>query len=77
MITKHLQETIKYLPDGWFEPTDLYGSPFNRVYWVCNRLTEEGILESRIELLKNPLRTKTYYRKILNEEKSRSGSEGK
>jgi len=49
MITKHLQDCIKYIPkDRWFEPDEI-PTPVSRNNWVCRRLVEEGILEDKIE----------------------------
>ena len=49
MITKHLQEIIQYLPKNkWFRHYEL-PARVSRNEWVCRRLTEEGILQSKTE----------------------------
>lgn len=70
MITKHLQDCIKYIPkDKWFEPYDL-PTPVSRNNWVCKRLVEEGVLESKVDWLRDKdipladrtdLQTTTFY----------------
>lgn len=53
-MTEHLEFAYKIIkekyPNEIFEPTDLYGLPFNRPAWVCGRLVEENKLEDKTEV---------------------------
>ncbi len=62
MITKHLRDCIQYMPKGrWFEHYEV-PTPVRRNRWVCDRLREEGVLESKVEWAKDnhlPIRFRT------------------
>lgn len=50
-MTKHLEDALKVItkkfPIEIFTPEDLYGLPFNRPSWICNRLVEEEKLHNK------------------------------
>lgn len=53
MLTASLEAAIKYIPAGWFEPDEL-SSAVSRARWICDRLEEEGILKSKVNLVVDP-----------------------
>lgn len=64
-LTKSDQETIKHLPEGWFEPGDLRHVLTRRDY-RCERLLARGALEHR--LVGEYLSSSWRYRKLVNNE---------
>ena len=65
MMTKHLNNCLRYLVDNWsnkeFTKDDVYPH-IARAEYNLNRLEDEGLLTSRIEVVYKPfVSTKKYY----------------